>query len=428
MQNFQYPQPGAMDELSKKLNHTLIDQLNDAPIHSDRTPKLFAADLKYSRLLQGKRLKAKGVTLTCTHEPDDPPVSGVSWKMDHDNRYITRLPFLYVNTKREYSVGGSSKTLDRKEIFYSYIVWNRAQQPDAPYSCPNCGAATTLGHLTEGCPFCGTRFLANDLYPKAINYYTLPAAQNLLKRLRPFAVAGAIAMAAFGIVYNFKDISAGIASGGILSLIGWLFYAAFAAAGGAFLGYVVGVFSIFFEVIVRAIASVPVIIKYGTAKRRLPNFMRRYSPDFSSDRFIGKLISMLNTIVYTEKEDIDNCALYGGKPIGDDFSDIIDMNYNGILDVRKCEEKNGYLYIHLILQMNVVSCKDGKFSSRNRKCCMTVSRSASAPEDYGFNVKAIQCRNCGGSFDTTKEKRCPYCSTEYSISDYDWVVTELSIR
>lgn len=415
-----------MDELAKKMNGKFITQLNASPIDSEDAPKLCSADLKYSRMLQGKRLKAKGVTLTVTHEPDDPLVSGVSWKMDSDARYITRLPFTYVNTKRDYSVDGRiNKSFDKKEILYSYIVWNRAQQPDAPYSCPNCGGATTLGNLTEGCKFCGTRFIASELYPKAINYYTLPAAQELLKRLKPFAIVGAIAMAAFGLVYNFRDVSAGIASGGILSLIGWLFYAAIAAVVGTFLGYVVGVFSIFFEMIVRAIASIPDIIKYGTAKRRLPNFMRRYSPDFSSDRFVGKLISMLNIIVYSE--DIDNCALYCGKPIVDNLSDIIDMSYNGIIDVRECVEKSGYLYINLNMDMNVVSCKDGKISSGSRKFCMTVCRSASAPEDYGFNVKAIKCHSCGGSFDATKEKHCPFCSTEYSIKDYDWVVTDFKL-
>ena len=429
MQNFQFPQPGAMDELAKKMNDQFISQLNASPVDAEDAPKLFAADLKYSRMLQGKRLKAKGAAVQVVYEPDAPQVSGVSWKLDHDARYITRLPFTYVNTKRNYSVGGSiGKSIDRKEILYSCIVWNRAQQPDAPYSCPNCGGATTIGNLTEGCRFCGTRFLANDLYPKVVNYYTLPAAQNLLKRLKPFALAGAVAMAAFGLAYNFKDISAGVASGGILSFIGWLFYAAIAAAGGAFVGYVVGVFSIFFEVIVRAIASIPVIIKYGTAKRRLPNFMRRYSPDFSSDRFVGKLISMLNTIVYTEKEDIHNCALYCGKPIEDDLSDIIDMSYNGTVDVKRCVEESGYLNITLDLDMAVVSCKDGKISANNKTFRMTVRKSTCAPEDYGFNVKAIKCRGCGGSFDATKEKHCPFCSNEYSIMDYDWVCTELSVR
>lgn len=422
----QFPQPNAYDEYAEKLNAVLISQLNNA---SEDTPKLFAADLKYARMLQEKRLKSKGITRSVTHESDAPLVSGVSWKMDSDARYITRLPFTYVNTKKNYSVGGSVKqSIDRKEILYSYIVWNRAQQPDAPYSCPNCGGATTLGNLTEGCKFCGTRFLADDLYPKAVNYYTLPAAQNLLKRLKPFAIVGAIAMAAFGLVYNFKDISAGLASYGIFSAIGWLFYAAVAAACGAMLGYIVGVFSIFFEVIVRAIGSIPTILKYGTAKKRLPNFMRRYSPDFSSDRFIGKLISMLNIIVYTEKEDIDNCALYCGKPIEDDLSDIIDMSYNGTIDVKKCFEQNGYLYIHFDMDMNVVSCKDGKISSGKKKFRMTVCRSASAPEDHGFNVKAIKCHSCGGSFDATKEKHCPFCSAEYSIKNYDWVVTDISLK
>ena len=426
---FQFPQPAAMDQLAKKLNNNLITQINESAIDSENAPKLFAADLKYSRMLQGKRLKAKGATIMLSYEIDEPLVSGVSWKLDSDARYITRLPFTYVNAKREYSVGGSvEKSVGRKEILYSYIVWNRAQQSDAPYSCPNCGGATTLGNLTEGCKFCGTRFLASELYPKALNYYTLPAAQNLLKRLRPFAFVGAIAMAAFGIVYNFKDIAAGIASGGILSLIGWLFYAAIAAAGGAFLGYVVGVFSIFFEAIVRAIGSIPTIIKYGTAKRRLPDFMKRYSPDFSADRFVGKLISMLNIIVFTEKEELDNCALYCGKPIEDDFSDIIDLNYNGTIDVRECYEKDGYLCIDLELYMNVVSCKDSGICANNKKFRMTVCRRASAPEDYGFNVKAIKCHSCGGSFDATKEKHCPFCSREYSLKNYDWVMTALSVK
>ena len=429
MQTVKIPQPGAMDELAKKLNHSLITQLNASPIDSEDAPKLCAADLKYSRMLQGKRLKAKGAAVQVAYEPDEPLVSGVSWKMDSDARYITRLPFTYVNTKRDYSVGGSvKKSFDKKEIFYSYIVWNRAQQPDAPYSCPNCGGATTLGNLTEGCKFCGTRFIASELYPKAMNYYTLPAVQELLKRLKPFAVVGAVAMAAFGLVYNFKDISAGIAAGGILSLIGWIFYAAIAAACGAFLGYIVGVFSIFGEVIVRAIASIPTIIKYGTAKRRLPNFMRRYSPDFNSDRFVGKLISMLQIVVYTDKEDFDNCALYCGKPIADNLSDIIDMNYNGTVDVKECYEQDGYLSITLDLYMNVVSCKDSKISANNQKFRMTVSRSATAPEDYGFNVKAIKCRGCGGSFDATKEKHCPFCTREDSMPDYDWIVTDLSVK
>ena len=424
---FQFPQSDAMDQLAKKMNHNFITQLNASPVDSEDVPKLFAADLKYSRMLQGKRLKAKGVTCRVIYKPDDPMVSGVSWKMDSDARYVTRLPFTYVNTKRDFSVGGSvKKSFNKKEIFYSYIVWNRAQQPDAPYSCPNCGGATTLGNLTEGCQFCGTRFIADDLYPKVVNYYTLPAAQELLKRLKPFAFVGAIVMAAFGLVYNFKDISAGLASYGILSGLGWLFYAAIAAACGAFLGYVVGVFSIFFEVIVRAIGSIPTIIKYGTAKRRLPNFMRRYSPDFSSDRFIGKLISILNIIVYSE--DIDNCALYCGKPIADNLSDIIDMSYNGYIDVRKCVEDGGYLYIRLDVYMDVVSCTDGKMNRGNKKFSMTVCRSASAPEDHGFNVKAIRCRNCGGSFDATKEKHCPFCATEYSIKNYDWVVTDFKIK
>ncbi|MBQ1412556.1 MAG: hypothetical protein IIY93_05120 [Clostridia bacterium] len=159
---FQIPQPDAMDELAKKMNETFITQLNASSVDSENAPKLFAADLTYARMLQRKRLQAKGITLQATYAPDDPLVSGVSWKMDHDARYVTRLPFTYVNTKREFSVNGNvKKSFNRKEIFYSNIVWLRGQQPDAPYSCPNCGGsfdATKEKH----CPFCSTEYSIKD--------------------------------------------------------------------------------------------------------------------------------------------------------------------------------------------------------------------------------------------------------------------------
>ena len=424
---FSVPQPDAMDQLAKKMNNTFITQLSASSADAGHAPNLCAADLKYSRMLQEKRLASKGVTRSVTYELDDPLVSGVSWKMDADARYVTRLPFTYVNTKKDFSVGGRiKKSFHRKEIFYSNIVWLRGQQPDAPYACPNCGGATTLGNLTEGCRFCGTRFLADELYPKVVNCYTLPAAQNLLKRLGPFAIVGAIAMAALGIAYNLKDISAGLASYGILSAIGWLFYAAIAAACGAFLGYIVGAFSIFGEVLVRAIGSIPTIIKYGSTKNRLPNFMRRYSPDFSTDYFIGKLISMLHSIVYSD--DLSNCALYDGAPVADALSDIIDMSYSGTVDVKQCAEQNGMLSVELDVYMDVFTCVGNSIRRGNKKFRMTLCRSASAPEDYGFNVKAIQCPHCGGSFDATKQKRCPYCDGSFDLKQFNWVVTKLETK
>lgn len=75
---FPIPQPDAMDELAKKMNQTFITQLNASSVDSENTPKLFAADLTYARMLQRKRLQAKGITFQATHTPDDPPVSGVS--------------------------------------------------------------------------------------------------------------------------------------------------------------------------------------------------------------------------------------------------------------------------------------------------------------------------------------------------------------
>ena len=151
--------------------------------------------------------------------------------------------------------------------------------------------------------------------------------------------------------------------------------------------------------------------------------MRRYSPDFSTDYFIGKLISLLHIIVYSD--DLSNCALYDGAPVADALSDIIDMSYSGTVDVKQCAEQNGMLSVTLDVYMDVFTCVGNSIRGGNKKFRMTLCRNASAPEDYGFNVKAIQCPHCGGSFDATKQKRCPYCDGSFDLKQFNWVVTKL---
>ena len=40
------------------------------------------------------------------------------------------------------------------------------------------------------------------------------------------------------------------------------------------------------------------------------------------------------------------------------------------------------------------------------------------------SIHKIECKNCGSSFDAAREKHCPFCKSEYDISDYDWVIKE----
>ena len=162
------------DEQAKIMLDRFITQLDSQSGKAD--PDDASADLKYTRSLQRERLNKKGasISLDYTHNLDK-MFKGIAWKMDVDTRYVTRIPFHNVDARVGYSVHGKlKKEIHEKENIYAFALWLKGQKnseidADANYVCPHCGAPTVVRKLAEGCEFCGTRFLLNDLYPKITN-------------------------------------------------------------------------------------------------------------------------------------------------------------------------------------------------------------------------------------------------------------------
>ncbi|MBQ1601775.1 MAG: hypothetical protein II083_06135, partial [Ruminococcus sp.] len=164
--------PTDYDNNAQELLRQFIKQLNEGGM--DKDPAIASQDLKYIRGLQRARLVRHGVKLQKTYGQAKKDIEGNAWKLDTDTGYVTRIPFKRLQATTEYISDRAKKIVNKTKTMYGYAVWLKGQKnPQKAYTCPNCGAVSTIHQLTEGCPYCGTRFLMRDLYPKITGYYTL---------------------------------------------------------------------------------------------------------------------------------------------------------------------------------------------------------------------------------------------------------------
>ena len=266
------------DEQAKIMLDRFITQLDSQSGKAD--PDDASADLKYTRSLQRERLNKKGasISLDYTHNLDK-MFKGIAWKMDVDTRYVTRIPFHNVDARVGYSVHGKlKKEIHEKENIYAFALWLKGQKnseidADANYVCPHCGAPTVVRKLAEGCEFCGTRFLLNDLYPKITNYYTV-ATFSYARHVLPYVILGGILGPSITYLTNMDLFAQAFQSADVLGIIQCIFYLAVAAAVGLAGGYILLAVATVGYVLLKSLISLPLILRYRRVRKHLPGFMR----------------------------------------------------------------------------------------------------------------------------------------------------------
>lgn len=153
----------------------------------------------------------------------------------------------------------------------------------------------------------------------------------------------------------------------------------------------------------------------------MPAFIKKYEPDFSSDYFIGKFISLTNTMIYSD--DHKNLAICNGSE-HKKYSDIIDTRWQGFFYLNQAYEQDGSLYLDIDMPMFTIHCKNKKLVSGKKFFHLLLCKKISAGTDYAFSIHAVNCKNCGASFNAAREKFCPHCKGEFHLPDYDWTVLQ----
>lgn len=382
-------------------------------------PKLGDCDIRKYLELQNQRIEEKGLKRTY-----DYTIDGKIYKVGDSivgqivNGYNKRLNYSLGTKKVTYERNGRIIYKEKKEVpFYQLLKWPEEDRGDwkkDTYVCDNCGNVETIEKLEEtGCPYCGTHFTVSEMYPKVTNFYTLDTVVDTKMTFGRFCKI-ALANLLFAL---FITLCAFLGETGVAGEYSFTtFYA---------VAYLVCLpLSMMLSPLVSGmVESIPVSLGVAGAKAKITSKLKKYDPSFSYDYFEGKALSLLRMIIFAK--DATQSVQYRGGALKSAYADIIDMDYRGGLDVSKIEENGNYIEVTLRVLMKNTYYSKKRCKKKKDTMYLRMRHDTTWKVLPDFSIVKVMCHGCGGSFDATKHRNCPYCQAEYNAGRDDWEVLEV---
>ena len=400
--------------------------------NTGKYPSCAGQDVKYGLELQLKRLKEKNLVMKYDIQPRghfaQGDGSGRQWK---DDRYVSSMEYRTCRLSRMiYRSGKKIYEMQQNSILYQIItnVLNSDSVSKELYSCPNCGAVSKIADLQNGCPYCGTYFEMQELYPKVTNYYFIKDngyTEKEIKRDIGKVILPCIALSIIGfIAYFCKDVNFNDSAQAISQMIASLLSGIFGGMiFGGISGYILWAFLKITSLFVEAGKAMPLLVNSAGSGGRFVSFMKQYSPEFSYEYFSDKIVSMTKMIIFSEHPE--DLPFYEGEPLDSRFLAVIESSYTGAVALKQYGVQGDYCYVTVDVYLDNLYDNGSRIDARRETIHAQMRKNIRKPIDINFSVERIQCKSCGTSFNAAKIRNCPHCGTRYEMGDDDWTITWL---
>ncbi len=414
----------------EKYSKLFLDYLNEWQNFGDngKEPSSADNDLRYSLNLQAKRLEEndliKKVDISIEDGPTD--LSKVESFIKVNN-----LHMISGKSKTSYLKKDTSKVIGNKKEYinlYETIIKapkNQESIANMDYSCPSCGGVSKVGELIEGCPYCKTRFIMDELYPKVHNSYTIkdvPHGKNLTIELLKTMIPTGIIFAILTGIKRYPELA-----NTEISLIGYIFWIIFS---GVLLGVILGYFLFAIKMLgilfYNAAKSIPLLFGIAGGKKKINKMCKQYFPDLNYEYFEGKATSLLKCILFSK--DATDFIQYKNNSLPEEYKNIVDISYLGGIGVEEIKENDINIEIKLRIFLENTRYDNKKIFFTRDIAYMTMVHNKNNDINKEFTISAVKCPNCGGSFNALREKNCIYCNTPYKAELDDWLVTNLELK
>ena len=384
-----------------------------------KEPSCAAGELRYYLNCQEKRLKDNEIEREEDYIHVKDEIHGSVAR--NENGYTANMLYREANQTIIYRKNGKEiKKISRPVTIYATML-DKEGYEERMCTCPNCGHTFLIREARDGCPYCGTFFEMDETYPCFTSYYTVPGITErgtLMDRLKKgMIIAGCIS----GILLAGISFYAWDEMQMIFRILASLFMGAFYGLVFAFLWYMGQSMILLMKVFFEAGRSLP-LLKSLKNRKKMNSFMEAYDPGFQYDVFEGKVISMLQTITFSDHRE--SLSVWNGDRDLHFLDSISDMQYRGAIYVQKCKEVDGILHLEVIAYMTDTYIK-GSVHEKDEAFKIILEKEASALFDPGFLIQKVSCTGCGGSFDAIHQKTCPYCKKPYDLKKKDWIVKDL---
>ncbi len=399
-----------------------LDQFTDE-LHTwsltGKEPPCASRDLRYFLDLQDKRLKQAGIRREEEYFHVKEVIHGCANRKE--NGYSSKM--LYREGMQNIVYRRDEKQIKkiRRPVNLYVNFDDKEGHEDRSYTCPNCGHEMTAREAQDGCPFCGTFFETDDIYPCVSSYYTVPGVverANLVDNLKKeMIIAGVI----FGVIvaamafYGWGEMTI------VPRILASVLLGAFYGGVAAFVWYMFRSLLLAVRLFKEAGRAMP-LLKTLRSRKKVIEFMKPFDSDFSYEAFEGRVLSLLRAIIFSE--DRDTLSIWEEKRDLSAFDDVADMQYRGAVYIQKCTEKNGMLTVEGTAYLTNTYIR--RFvREKDEKIHFVLEKDAAGRADPGFSIHRVSCPSCGGSFDAMHRRNCPYCDSPYDLKKKDWIVKSM---
>ena len=345
----------------------------------------------------------------------------------------------------------AAKTVYKKdeEIIHSrieedcacYTIVSPIQSGKGKIICPNCGAEATREELLDGCDYCGTKFIIQDLQERIAEFAFRPDYQVALAkyksiRNRIISYAFAIILAINFIIFTCYAIASipdflSDPETGIFTTIASLLWV-IVICSVCVIPLAILIYGWTFPVIIALFginaASKAILKKLKSAPNNDLSFaeiIRQYDPNFSISNFYTGLQNKISSIIFAETEA--QLHAFADRELPDMFghySDVINVEaeYMGITDYRV---ESSMQHITVDVNLKLTRYKKGKCRYHKERWTMEMVKAADCKTQVVCSPKVMTCQSCGSSLDLLRGKACSYCGNKLDLKQLDWVIDSI---
>lgn len=410
---------GIYDRMAKELN---------AWYEEGEEPESCDGDTRYYLKLQKERLEDKGLQMQNVVLPVKGKSFGTAKFSTKSAWYTTDM--LYEEISRELRVLKGTETLYQRQVeqvMYEIVVHtpNEKETAHLMVPCPNCGAVSPVAQLVEGCRYCGTRFRMKDLFPRVVNTYFIRTTSIMKHTTNQRRIMGILML----VMLLVSMPGAMISGEGVIPIALFTAYLTALICGGVG-GFVITSIMMIGSLFQRdGMKHLPLFWTLRS-KSRIKGIMKRVDPNFSYEKFEGQMVALIRMAVFAK--DVQNLTAYCGGKRDERFENILEMTYTNGMCLKKVRREGSFL--HLTLRtwwINYSLSPDEEKGNRIIKTGdlidVTFGRNLAHREMPGFSITSVNCRSCGGSFDAVRQRKCPYCGTEYHMEEDYWVIEDMKL-
>lgn len=439
-------QPGSVEEALQSFRERLKEYYMQSRFTENSPIQGFVTQSFFQILsLQKRRLENKGLFLlleteAVNHSGKEELIPTVRERSYDDGKYKISQVTEQITGEKSYLREGKVLYRKKQNQIAEYTLLTAFQKGGNRVVCPSCGTITTRENLLDGCDFCKTKFILEDLGERVQSFsfgtdYEIQYSKY--KKVQAFvwkwgAILGGIPGAALFLIASASQY---IEVAGTEERIGIFIFLIATLFGMGVLGLVsaIAVFTVIWFLIFP-IAQTIAGLSYKAGKEMkkakeeaqtnlaAENAVRSHDVRFSLQGFYGSIKNKLAGIHFADTEQEINsftdCDIRSYLPV---YQSVIDIETNRMV-LENYEIENDIQKAQVKVGLKLLSLKGEKIKASYEKIGLQLIKSASCKTQAVSGPEVIRCEGCGSSISLVEGKGCRFCGRPIPLYRYDWII------